>query len=288
MPTIYSARWVLPIVSPPIEWAAVAIEGSQVVAVGSRDKIAARWPDARIEDFGEAAILPGLINTHAHLELTVMRGFLEAEEHDFFAWLRKLTFARRAMTDEDLFASATCGAIEAARAGITCIGDSSSFATQSMKAVTSVGLRAIVYQESFGPDPNVAEDNANKLREKIGSMRTLETDCVRAGVSPHAPYTVSAPQLELIAKFSIDERLPLMMHAAESQMEHLFMMKGEGAFAEGLRQRGIDWSAPGLSAIQYLERHGVMASRPLLAHCIHVDDADIDLIKKYGAGIAHC
>src|ERR1041385_397620 len=288
MPTIYSARWVLPIVSPPIEWGAGAIDGSQVVAVGSRDKIAARWPDARIEDFGEAAILPGLINTHSHLELTVMRGFLEAEEHDFFAWLRKLTFARRAMTDEDLFASATCGAIEAARAGITCVGDSSSFAVQAMKALQQIGLRGIVYQESFGPDPNLARENFEELVKQTNSMRSLETDLVRAGVSPHAPYTVSGPQLELISRFAVDERIPLMMHAAESEAERKLMLKGEGPFAEGLRKRGIEWRAPGISTIQHLDRHGVMSTRPLLAHCINVDDADINLMKQRNAGVAHC
>jgi 5-methylthioadenosine/S-adenosylhomocysteine deaminase len=288
MPTIYSARWVLPIISAPIEWGAVAIDASQIVAVGSREEIATSFPDARVEDFGEAAILPGLINTHSHLELTVMRGFLEAEEHDFFAWLRKLTVARLAMTDEDLFVSATCGAIEAARAGITFLGDSSSFATQSMKALQQVGLRGIVYQESFGPDPNLAQENFEKLREQMNSMRSLETDLVRVGVSPHAPYTVSAPQLELISRLAADERIPLMMHAAESAAESMLMLKGEGPFAEGLRKRGIEWRTPGVSTIQHLDRHGVLSTRPLLAHCINVDDADMNLIKQTNAGVAHC
>ena len=288
MPTIYSTRWVLPIVSPPIEWGAVAIDGSQIVAVGSREEIAMRLPDAPVEDFGEAAILPGLINTHSHLELTVMRGFLEAEEHDFFAWLKKLTIARMAMADEDLFVSATCGAIEAARAGITCVGDSSSVGLQSMKALQQVGLRAVVYQESFGPDPTLARENFEKLLKQVNSMRSLETDLVRAGVSPHAPYTVSAPQLELISRLAVDEKIPLMMHAAESEAESVFMLKGEGPFAEGLRKRGIEWRAPGVSTIQYLDRHGVMSTRPLLAHCINVDDADLNLIKQRNAGVAHC
>lgn len=288
MPTIYSARWVLPIISPPIEWGAVAIDGSQIVAVGSREQIAIRWPDARVEDFGEAAILPGLINTHSHLELTVMRGFLEAEEHDFFTWLKKLTIARMAMTDEDLFVSATCGAIEAARAGITCLGDSSSFATQAMKALRQVGLRGIVYQESFGPDPNLATENFEKLREQLSSMRALETDLVRTGVSPHAPYTVSAPQLEMISRLALDEKIPLMIHAAESEAESTLMLKGEGPFAEGLRKRGIEWRAPGVSTIQHLDRHGVMSTRSLLAHCIKVDDEDMDLMKQRNAGVAHC
>src|SRR5207248_251867 len=174
-------------------------------AVGDRAAIVAAFPNALVEDFGNAAIVPGLINTHAHLELTVMRGFLEREEHDFFAWLKKLTVARLKMANDDLFVSAACGAIEAARAGITCVADSSSFAAQSMRAITAVGLRAIVYQESFGPDSKLAEENVGKLRTQLDAMRPLQTNLLSAGVSPHAPYTVSAPQLEMISRLALDE-----------------------------------------------------------------------------------
>ncbi|HEX7723736.1 MAG TPA: amidohydrolase family protein, partial [Pyrinomonadaceae bacterium] len=141
MPKIYTARWVLPIVAAAINDGAIVINDSKIAAVGDRAAILRAFPGALVEDFGNAAILPGLINAHSHLELTVMRGFLEREEHDFFAWLRKLTVARLQMTDEDLFVSAACGAIEAARAGITCLGDSSSFAVQSIRALSEVGLR---------------------------------------------------------------------------------------------------------------------------------------------------
>jgi cytosine/adenosine deaminase-related metal-dependent hydrolase len=288
MPLIYSARWVLPIVSALIEDGAVAIDNSQIVAVGRRSDIISEFPESRVENFGEAAILPGFINAHSHLELTVMRGFLDREESDFFAWLRKLTVARMAMTPEDLLVSATCGAIEAARAGVTCVGDASSSATEAMRALREVGLRGIVYQESFGPDPNLAGENVAKLREQISELREQETNLVRAGVSPHAPYTVSAPQLELLSRMAIDEKLPVMMHAAESEAEKLFMLDGRGAFAAGLKARGIEWQAPGISTIQYLTRHGILETKPLLAHCINVDDADLELIKQSGAGIAHC
>ena len=288
MPIIYAARWVLPIASPVLEDAAVAVDEARIIGVGSRSDLLARFPDSRIEDFGQAVILPGLVNAHSHLELTIMRGFLEPEEHDFFAWLRKLTLVRMAMTPEDLFASATCGAIEAARAGVTCLADASSAATEAMKALREVGLRGIVYQESFGPDPALASENVAKLREQIARLRGHESDLVRVGVSPHSPYTVSAPQLELISRLANDEQLPLMMHAAESQAEKAFMFEGSGAFAEGLRARGIEWHAPGVSTIQYLARHGILETRPLLAHCINVDDADLDLIRRTGAGIAHC
>src|SRR5919202_424618 len=118
MTKIYSARWVLPVVSEPFEGGAVAVEGTRVAGVGARAQLAERFPSAEMVDLGEAAILPGFVNCHTHLELTAMRGFLEPEEGDFFAWLRKITVARRErMTPEDLYASAAWGAAEAARAG---------------------------------------------------------------------------------------------------------------------------------------------------------------------------
>src|SRR6266850_5631506 len=135
MPIIYSARWVLPIASPLIENGAVAVDNSMISGVGTRNEIISRFPDFRIEDFGQAAILPGLVNAHSHLELTVMRGFLEREESNFSLWLRQLTVARMKMTAEDLLVSATCGAIEAARAGITCLADASSTGIEEMKAL---------------------------------------------------------------------------------------------------------------------------------------------------------
>ena len=288
MTAIYSARWVLPVASPPIENGAVAVAGETIAGVGAREDLVARFPHAVATDFGASVLLPGLVNAHSHLELTVMRGFLESVETDFFAWLRKLTVARLSMTGDDLFVSAACGAIEAARAGITCVGDSSSASAQSMKALREIGVRGIVYQESFGPDPQLADENIAKLREQLAEMRALESAHVRAGVSPHAPYTVSAPQLELIAQLALDENLPLMMHAAESEAEALFIFEGTGPFADGLRARGIDWQAQKISTIEYLARHGVLGTRPLLAHCITVNDADIEKIRSAGAGVAHC
>jgi cytosine/adenosine deaminase-related metal-dependent hydrolase len=289
MTTLYSARWVLPISSAPIEDGAVAVEGARIVGVGACVALAARFPEARVEEFGEAAILPGLVNSHSHLELTAMRGYLDHVEGDFFAWLRKLTLARlERMTLDDLYVSAAWGAVEAARAGVTYLGDASDAAGASMTALRDVGLRAIVYQESFGPDPRLAHEGFEKLREKIAGLRAFESELVRVGVSPHAPYTVSAPQLQLITDFALSEGLPLMMHAAESAAEAELMRDGSGPFATGLARRGLEWHAPGVSTIQYLAAQGVLRARPLLAHCVTVDQTDIETIKETGARIAHC
>jgi len=287
--SIYCANWVLPISTAPIESGAVAVEGSRIAAVGSQPDLSARFPDARVEQFGEAVILPGLVNTHTHLELTALRGYLENEESDFFAWLRKLTLARlERMTPDDIRVSATWGACEAVRAGITCVYDASDSALMSMLALKDVGLRGVVFQESFGPDPRLVQENFEKLTTKIGELREVEDELVRVGVSPHAPYTVCGPQLELIADLARSEKLPLMMHAAESEAEDLFLREGCGIFAEGLAKRSIEWTAPRSSTIQYLKTLGVLDVRPLLAHCIRVDDADIETLALSGAKVAHC
>jgi 5-methylthioadenosine/S-adenosylhomocysteine deaminase len=279
----------LPVSSAPIEFGAVAVDGSRLAGVGSQAEILGRFPDARVERFGDAVILPGLVNTHTHLELTALRGYLENEEQDFFAWLRKLTLARlERMTPDDMRVSATWGACEAVRAGVTWVGDASDSALMSMMALKDVGLRGVVFQESFGPDPRLVQENFEKLKTKVSELREVEDELVKAGVSPHAPYTVCGPQLELIAELARSEKLPLMMHAAESEAEDMLLRDGCGTFAEGLAKRAIEWKAPRTSTIQYLKQLGVLDVRPLLAHCIRVDEADIETLRETGSKVAHC
>jgi 5-methylthioadenosine/S-adenosylhomocysteine deaminase len=289
MTTIYSAQWIVPVSTQPFAEGGIAVSDSRIEALGTLKKLRQQFPQAEVRDFGLAAIVPGLVNSHSHLELTAMRGFLENEESDFFAWLKKLTVARlEQMTADDLNVSAQWGACEAARAGVTCVADASDAAGESMNALRAVGLRGIVFQESFGPDRRLAHENFAKLEAKITRLRELETVLVKCGVSPHAPYTVCGPQLEMIARFAIDEDLPLMMHAAETAMEVALLSEGSGAFADGLKSRGIEWQTPGLSTIQYLRQRGILATRPLLAHCIHVDAADIETLGETESRIAHC
>ena len=118
MTKLYCARWVLPVSSIAVAHGGIAVDGEQIVAVGDRASLVNQFPQATVSDFGESAIIPGLINAHSHLELTAMRGFLEKEESDFFAWLKRLTIARlERMSVDDLNVSAAWGACEAVRAG---------------------------------------------------------------------------------------------------------------------------------------------------------------------------
>ena len=120
---ILSADYVLPVSSDPITGGAVAIDADKIVAVGKAADIIEAYPNAEHKNFGEAAILPGFVNCHSHLEITSMRGLLDDVEHDFTAWLLKLTAARAKLSDDEIESAAIAGALEGVRAGVTCFGD---------------------------------------------------------------------------------------------------------------------------------------------------------------------
>ena len=286
---ILTAKYVLPISESPIVNGAVAFENSEIVAVGTASEICSFFPDAEVEDFGEAAILPGFVNCHSHLELTAFRNQLDDVEHDFRSWLLKLNSLRAELADEDIIASAVAGAVEGARAGVTCFGDIGRMGHAGVAALKQVGLRGVVFQETeFSPDNRTADDDFLALAAKYEKLREEETELVKIGLSPHSPYTVSSRLFELIAQYSIINRVPLTIHAAESADEMSLMTLGEGFFTEVYEKFGLEWQSPHCTPIEYLERLGVLSTQPLLVHCVRVSDTDIERIASNGAKIAHC
>lgn len=286
---IIAADHVLPISSAPIRDAAVAIDGGKIAAVGSRQQIQEKYSNAEIEDLGPAAILPGFVNCHSHLELTAMRGALDAVEHDFRSWLLKLNSLRAEMTNDDIVAAAVAGAREGAAAGVTCFGDIGRFGHAGVSALKEVGLRGVVFQETeFSPDDRTADDDFLKLTEKFERLHAASTDLVRVGLSPHSPYTVSSRLFELIAEYAIINRLQVSIHAAESSPEIELLTRGTGFFTGVYEKFDVEWHSPHCSPIEYLERLGVLSAQPLLAHCVKVSATDLSRIKANGAKIAHC
>jgi 5-methylthioadenosine/S-adenosylhomocysteine deaminase len=287
---ILTARYVVPISSAPIENGAIAFEKDKITAVGEADEIKRIFPDATAENLGEAALLPGFVNAHSHLEITAMRGYLDEFDDDFTAWLLTLTKIRAdVLTDEDVQNAAILGAIEGARAGVTCFGDIGRFAGNGFQALKRVGLRGVTFQETeFSPDDKTADADFEKLKEKFLALKETETDLVKTGLSPHSPYTVGAKLFEKIAEYAIENDIKITIHAAESDEETELMQKGTGFFAGIYAKYGHEWHTPRCSSIEFLERLGVLRAKPLLAHCVKVSDKDIELIKNSDSRIAHC
>jgi len=283
---LITADWVLPVSSAAFRNGAVEIRQGRIHAIGPLAELASESEATHRIDLGAAALLPGLVNAHAHLELTALRGFLE--EPDFFSWIRRLTETKYEVLDEeDLLCSSRLGVVEATRAGITTIADIADSGV-SLPALSQGGLRAVLYQEVFGPDPAQAEESLAGLGEKIESHQAAGAGRVSIGISPHSPYTVSGRLFKLLAEFALAEGYPVSVHAAESVAEGEFVRSGKGPFADYLRNRDIAVEPLGVSTIGYFEELGLLATSPLLAHCVDCDEADLRRIVASGSSIAHC
>jgi 5-methylthioadenosine/S-adenosylhomocysteine deaminase len=234
--------------------------------------------------------MPGFVNCHSHLEITVMRGFLDEFDDDFSSWLIKLTKTRAdKLNDTDIEVSSMLGAFEGVRAGVTCFGDIGRWGKAGLNALKENGLRGVLFQETeFSPDNETAIEDFEKLKEKFLELKSKETELVKVGISPHAPYTVSQKLFESIADYAISNEIKTTIHAAESLEEQNLMQNGIGFFAEIYEKQNINWQTPKKSTIEYLSNIGVLDSKPLLAHCVKVSANDIKLIAESGAKIAHC
>jgi cytosine/adenosine deaminase-related metal-dependent hydrolase len=285
MTSILAAAWALPIANPPIRHGAIAIDAGQIAAVASLDELRRQFPHAAVRQFSGAALLPGLVNVHTHLELTLFRGTLETP--NFPQWISELVRRKREEhSREDLFESARLGCQEAIRSGITTIADTAE-SDVVLPALIESGLRGTVYQECFGPDPGAAHESIRELTAKVDAM-SERPERIRVGISPHAPYTVSADLYRAAAMLARERNLDLAMHVAESPDERALLEKGEGGFAESLEKRGISWSPPRSSTIRYLDGIGLLASGPLLIHCVDADLEDFKLMARNRARFAHC
>jgi cytosine/adenosine deaminase-related metal-dependent hydrolase len=278
----YHARWVLPITQPPIENGTVVESDGLITYVGPRSAA----PAGNDYDLGEAILLPGLVNTHTHLELTAMRGFLE--DCQFAPWIDKLRQSRNEiMRQEALLDSARFGIIEGIEAGITTYADTCSSGVV-MQAMRDAGVRGVMYQEVFGPDPSQTEIAMRELQDRVEVLLREQTELVTLGVSPHAPYTVSDPLYEAAARFADSRQLPVAMHIAESEPEVDLVTRGTGDFAERWQRRGIAVSPRARSAIALLEQRGALERGPLLIHCVRVDSEDIATMARHRCAVAHC
>ena len=280
-PATYAARWILPIDGPPIENGEVVVEDGLISEARPR-----RSPANECRDFGDAVLLPGLINAHAHLEYSVLRGFLE--DIPFFPWIRALTAAKANLTTEDWLWSARLGAMECVRSGNTTVGDNTD-AGVTMRVLAESGMRGTVYQEVFGiDDREPVEPIIAALQEKITIHRRLESGRVRVGVSPHALYTIRPALFAALKPYLQAEHLSTSIHIAESVSESQLTGSGTGEFAEMFTRRGITWQTPRSTPTEYAKSLGALTPHSLAIHCVHQTPSDTAMLADSGTAIIHC
>ena len=281
-----AARWVLPVEAPSIERGAILIDSNGRIEAVGPDAAVPRPYGVPAQELGDAILLPGLINTHTHLELTGFEGLVEDQE--FSAWIRHLRQLKTTRSSSEYLDAARRGLADCYAAGVTLIADTGDSGA-AIQALSEAGGAGVVYQEVFGPDPAKVEPSLAELQHKIHRSSRLATGRVRIGVSPHAPYTVSGPLFSAVARWARAEDLPLAVHLAESPAEVQFLVAGTGPFAEAWRARGIPLPASlGQTPVTWLAGHDVLSEQSLCIHAVQVGPEDIQRLADAGAAVAHC
>jgi 5-methylthioadenosine/S-adenosylhomocysteine deaminase len=277
---------VLPVDAAPIAHGAVLIDdGGRIAAVGP-DHAVPRPANAESRDFPGTALLPGLVNTHTHLELTGFAGM--AEEADFWEWIKHIIALKATRSDEDFFDAASRGIRAAWAAGVTTICDMGNTGSV-IAAMHALGANGIAHHEAF--DMHTAE-TSTVMKQFSGDLDRLAqhaTGRVAIGVSPHSPYTVSGPLYRSVSDLARSHGVPIGVHVAEPADESALLRDYTGIFADALRARGVPrMSRESISPIAWLDRHGVLTERTVCAHAIHTDAADTAIMVRRGVAVAHC
>jgi 5-methylthioadenosine/S-adenosylhomocysteine deaminase len=283
------ADWVVPVSAPPLADGGLWVKDGVIGAVGPAAELRARFPDDAAEVFPGCALLPGLVNAHTHLEYSAFRGF--ARPGGFGAWMLRLLLARRKLSPADYEAAAVWGAHECLRSGVTSVADCSYEGRAVARAAGAAGLRARVYQEVFGVDDAALPDVMEGLERRLDRLRAEAGPLLEVGVSPHAPYTVSARLYREAARFARRAGLRLATHLAESPAEVEMLARGGGAIARAYRLArvgGGGWAPPGVSPVRYVAQAGALGPTTLAVHAVQVDGDDIALLAASGAAVAHC
>ncbi|MBI4744763.1 MAG: amidohydrolase family protein [Actinobacteria bacterium] len=285
------AKWVLPISDDPIVDGAVMVENDKIKEVGKAKDLKRKYSEEEIINFNQAVLMPGLIDVHTHLEYTIFRGI--CDDLPFSPWLIQLTKKSRKLNLEDWSISAKLGALEAIHSGITCVADMGKTDT-GVKAILESGLRGVAFLEITGMDDSGLNERLKDVKKTISGWRKKvnKSSLLKIGVSPQSAYTVSPKLFYELSLLARKEDLYYSFHLAESPDEYDFIKYGSSMLANEFRDEmgwgKILWQPMGTSPTKYLEQWDVFEGKAIAAQCVAVSQADIDILKKYNAAIAHC
>jgi 5-methylthioadenosine/S-adenosylhomocysteine deaminase len=282
---LLTARWVFPVAGPPIPDGAVRIEDDRIAAVGRRKDLSAAG--AACEELGDAAILPGLVNCHVHLELGAVG---RVAEPTFVGWLLEVRARRAALSLPAQAAAAAAGARALRAGGVTAVGEVSSTG-QSLGALAAAGLRGVVYREVLGVEPPRAAAALQAARTDLALMAGSAGPRLRAGLSPHSAYACSEALLAGAARLAASARVPLCMHVAESREEREYLAVGTGDIPGRLYPAvgaAPSRRRPAESPVAYLDELDALPEQALLVHAVHLDAADLPRLRRRQARVAHC
>ena len=279
------ARVVVPICEPPIADGAVRIAGNRIAEVG-------RWRDVglpgpgQVQDLGEVALLPGLVNAHCHLDYTTLAGMFSPPKQ-FTDWIKQLTTTKAEWGYSEFAESWLKGARMLVRTGVTTVGDIETTPELLPEVWEATPLRVLSFLEMTGVksrrQPRVILKEVVARIDQLGKARCF------AGLSPHAPYSTLPELLRLSAEIARQRRWRLCTHVAESAQEFEMFVHGRGEMFDWLRRSERDMSDCGLgSPVEHLHRHGMLNERLLAVHVNYLAPGDATLLAQQQVSVVHC
>lgn len=285
------ARYVLPVNGPHIDDGAVLVQGSEIVAVGTSSELVAAYPDEEVVDYGLAALMPGFVDLHTHLEYSVFRGVVD--DLPYSRWKMEVSRREEFLDEEDWADSAVLGAVEAIRSGITTIADITNTGA-SLGAARDSGLRGVIYREVSTMDARAVDDVVAEGFDDIACWeQQTGSDRLTIGIAPHGPYACHPRLFQTVAEAVGSSDRHVAIHLAGSHDEYDFVRYGSSPLAQDFRlQSGWEnepWMPTGVSPVRYVYQWGVLDLPNVMAvHCVHVDAEDIDVLQHTDVAVAHC
>jgi 5-methylthioadenosine/S-adenosylhomocysteine deaminase len=250
---------------------AIAVSQGRIVALGPRAEIEKKYLARETVEAGGKIIVPGLINGHTHIPMTLFRGL--ADDLDLQEWLTKYIFPAEAknVTEDFVRAGTRLGLAEMIRGGTTTYCDMYYFEDAIADETRKAGVRAVLGETviDFPVADNKTNAEAMAYVEKF-VKRWQGNELITPAIAPHAPYTVSEEHLKAVRAFSDRTGAPIVTHISETKKEVDDSLK-----------------AKGLTPIDYLEKIGFLNERVIAAHVVWPSAAEIDTLKRLKVGVVH-
>ncbi len=254
-----------------IENGAIAISGNRILCVGHTDILEILYPDARRVDLGNAVLMPGLINAHTHVPMSLLRGY--SDDKALMDWLTQDIFPREArLTPELVELGARFSLAEMIRSGTTAFYDMYMIEDAVFRAADSMGMRAVLGESitQFFPSLSCKDKDAyfDLVRAQADAWRNHPR--IRQAVVPHAPYTTNPELLRECYALAEENGALFGMHLAETQAETETCLKEFG-----------------MRPIPYCESLGLLQPGSTFFHVVHADAADMELLAEGHCAVVH-
>jgi 5-methylthioadenosine/S-adenosylhomocysteine deaminase len=250
---------------------AVAVQGDHIVAVGPEAEISRDFSASEIIDCQGKVLMPGLINAHTHVPMTLLRGLADDLRLDVWLMGYMMPVEREFVSPEFVRLGTLLACAEQIRSGITTFNDMYYFEDAVAEATAQAGMRAVCGQTILkfpSPDARSYEDSLALAREFI--QRWKGHPLIVPAVAPHAPYTCTAEILQASAELAREFDVPLHIHIAETALE-----------VENMRREN------GMPVVPYVKKQGLLEAKVIAAHCVHIDSGEMRTLQHASAGVAH-